>query len=136
LTGFQGISFFTTLNYGILQSIFPYKGTLVLSVETYINNGTNPFYSTYTLADIIYGVTNLQTNPVVTTYATNTQALSGNYTFIPGTSGTFNNYQYRSMYTNGTVALRNINGNIYYLNNLYNMNKTDGTASGRLILKG
>jgi hypothetical protein len=40
------------------------------------------------------------------------------------------------MYTNGTVALRNINGNIYYLKNLYNMNKTDGTACGRLILKG
>jgi hypothetical protein len=137
LTGFQGSSSSSTLTYGILQSIFPYNGTLVMSMGTYLNNGSsNPFNLTYTLADIIYGVTNLQTNPVVTSYVTNTQALSGNYSLSTAANTLFNNYQYRSMYTNGTVALRNINGNIYYLNNLYNMNKTDGTASGRLILKG
>jgi hypothetical protein len=134
LTGFQGNSSSSTLSYGILQSIFPYKGTLVLSVETYLNNGSSyPAYSTYTLADIIYGVTN---NPLVNSYVTNTQVLSGNYSMQVAANTLFNNYQYRSMYTNGTVALRNINGNIYYLNNLYNMNKTDGTACGRLILKG
>jgi hypothetical protein len=134
LTGFQGNSSSSTLSYGILQSIFPYKGTLVLSVETYLNNGSSyPAYSTYTLADIIYGVTN---NPLVTSYVTNTQALSGNYSLSTAANTLFNNYKYRSMYTNGTVALRNINGYIYYLNNLYNMNKTDGTACGRLILKG
>jgi hypothetical protein len=103
-------------------------------VETYLNNGSSyPAYSTYTLADIIYGVTN---NPLVNSYVTNTQVLSGNYSMQVAANTLFNNYQYRSMYTNGTVALRNINGNIYYLNNLYNMNKTDGTACGRLILKG
>lgn len=122
----------STQNYGILQNITPFKGLLMYNVNAYYNS-SYAFHTTYYTSDILYAPSNASILNVNS--SANSQFMFGNYKFT-AVDGTYNNYNYRDTYTNGTVALKNINGNIYYLNKLYNMNSTTGTATGRLILKG
>ena len=116
-----------------LQSIKPYRGMLYVPIEvrgsvvgTSYTPNSSGYYSNTLSIPVIGGTP-------VAQQLTNGNSLinvqSSGYT--PVTYGTLN-----SLYTQGTTAIRNYAGNAYYFNKLYDMNYTDGTASGRMILKG
>lgn len=115
----------TTYNLYSPQIAKPFRGNLITSVQV----RTNPSITT-----------NIPGSTTVSLYCgsgLNFQrtiiepAIGGVYS----TSGTIA-FGTNDLYTQGTTALRNINGNIYYVKNLYNMNYTDGSTSGRIIMKG
>ena len=120
-----------TYTISMFQYLRPYKGTFLVRIEQR-STGIGTGYSS---------PSNTITVPLASNTAPNGSATSATYNSVMGgysqsTSASILFGYYNDLYTQGTTALRNYGGSVYYVNKLYDMNYTDGTASGRIILKG
>jgi hypothetical protein len=110
-----------------VQNVMPYRGNYLMNVELYIDGG---FITSRYQNSVLFGASGNATAVATPVLTTNTLSISAKYALA------LNNYNIRNTYSNGTSALKNIGGSVYYVNNLFNMNSTSGVLTGRLVVKG
>ena len=118
----------TTYNFLMFQYFRPYKGNLLVRIEQR-SGFSNPTYSAPSNS-ITVPVVGLA--PIGSTAVTYNSVMGGYHQ----STTTMISFGYNDLYTQGTTALRNYGGAVYYVKNLYELNYTDSTSTGRIILKG